>query len=142
MTGEWWPAILAFVGAAVGSGASFYAARRDTQSQAAAAADDLRQRERASAREEWGRRFTAALADLNSDDSFRRRELGRVVLVELVSSHLASSEERELAESVLTADARLDVEGDEVDLGRRGMVVDDVIVVEDNGDESPERSRT
>lgn len=141
MTGEWWAAILAFFGAAIGSGASFYAARRDTQAQAAASAQDLTQRERASAREEWGRRFTAALADITAEDSFRRRELGRIVLVELASSDLAAPEERELAESVLTADARLDADGDEVDLGARGMLVDDVIVVEDDGDEAPERSR-
>jgi len=142
MTGQWWPAILAFFGAAIGSGATFYAARRDTQAQSEAAAKDLTQRERASAREEWGRRFTAALADINDQDSFRRRELGRVVLVELATSDLATPEERELADSVLMADARLDGEGDEVALARPGMVVDDIDVVEDDGDEAPERSRS
>jgi len=142
MTGEWWTGILAFLGAAIGSGATFYAARRDTQAQSEAAAQDLTQRERASAREEWGRRFTAALADINAQDSFRRRELGRVVLVELATSDLASTEERDLADSVLMADARLDGEGDEIALGRPGMVVDDVDVVEDDGDEAPERSRS
>ncbi|KRE41907.1 hypothetical protein ASG74_05325 [Knoellia sp. Soil729] len=136
MTGEWWPAILAFVGAAVGSGASFYAARRDTQAQASAAADDLHQRERASAREEWGRRFTAALADLNSDDSFRRRQFGRIVLAALVDSDLTSPEDRQLLEDVLLAHARFDQEGDEVGLGAQGMAVDDVRVVEDDGDEA------
>lgn len=136
MTGEWWPAILAFVGAAVGSGASFYAARRDTQAQADAAADDLIQRERASAREEWGRRFTAALADLNSDDSFRRRHFGRIVLGEMVDSDLTSPEDRRLLEDILLAHARFDQEGDEAGLGAEGLLVDGVRVVEDDGDEA------
>ncbi|MFC7491795.1 MULTISPECIES: hypothetical protein [unclassified Knoellia] len=142
MTGEWWGGILAFIGAAIGSGATFYAARRDTLAQSDAAARDLTQRERAGAREEWGRRFTAALADINAQDSFRRRELGRVVLVELATSDLATTEERDLADSVLVADARLDLERDEVALGRPGMVVDDVDVVEDDGDAASERSRS
>ncbi|KGN31957.1 hypothetical protein N802_19140 [Knoellia sinensis KCTC 19936] len=136
MTGEWWPAILAFVGAAVGSGASFYAARRDTQAEAETAAKDLTQRERASAREEWGRRFTAALADLNSDDSFRRRHFGRIVLGAMVNSDLTSPEDRRLLEDILLAHARFDQEGDEVGLGSEGMLVDDVRVVEDDGDEA------
>lgn len=142
MSGEWWPAILAFVGAAVGSGASFYAARRDTQAQADAAARDLTQRERASAREEWGRRFTTALADLDADDSFRRRHFGRIVLGAMVNSDLTSPEDRRLLEEVLLAHARFDQEGDEVGLGVEGMLVDGVRVVEDDGDEAPERSRT
>lgn len=137
MTGEWWPAILAFVGAAVGSGASFYAARRDTVAQSEAAARDLTQRERASAREEWGRRFTAALADLNSDNSFRRRQFGRIVLEAMVKSDLTSTEDRTLLDDVLLAHARFDQEGDEVGLGAEGMVVDGVRVVEDDGDEAP-----
>jgi hypothetical protein len=131
MTGEWTAALLAFLGAAVGSGATFWAALRNTRSQ-----------ERASAREEWGRRFTAALDDVTAEDSFRRRELGRVVLVELASSDLATPEERALADAVLLRDARLDVEGDESGLGHPGMLVDDVVVVEDDGDEAPERSRS
>lgn len=131
MTSEWLAPILAFVGAAAGSALSFYAMRRDTQAN-----------EEASAREEWGRRFTAALADITAEDSFRRRELGRIVLVELATSDLATPEERDLADTVLSADARLDIEGDEVALGRPGMIVDDVVVVEDDGDEGPERSRS
>lgn len=131
MTGDWWAAILAFFGAAIGSGATFWAAMRSTGSQ-----------ERASAREEWGRRFTAALDDITAEDSFRRRELGRTVLVELASSALATLEERELADAVLLRDARLDIEGDEGGLGAAGMLVDDVVVVEDDGDEAPERSRS
>ncbi|MFW5474472.1 hypothetical protein ACOCJ5_14280 [Knoellia sp. CPCC 206450] len=141
MTGEWLVAILAFVGAAIGSAASFWAARRDTEAESRAAADDLSQRERASAREEWGRRFTAALADLNSDDSFRRRHFGRIVLGAMVDSDLTSAEDRRLLEEVLLAHARFDQEGDEVGLGAGGMLVDDVEVVEDDGDEPAERSR-
>lgn len=141
MTGEWLAAILAFVGAAVGSAASFWAARRDTEAESRAAAEDLGQRERASAREEWGRRFTAALADLNSDESFRRRHFGRIVLGAMVDSDLTSAEDRRLLEEVLLAHARFDQEGDEVGLGGEGMLVDDVRVVEDDGDEPPERSR-
>ncbi|WP_353950634.1 hypothetical protein V6K52_13460 [Knoellia sp. S7-12] len=136
MTGEWWPAILAFVGAAVGSGASFYAARRDTQAESVAAARDLTQREQASTREEWGRRFTAALADLNSDDSFRRRHFGRIVLGAMVNSDLTSPEDRRLLEDIMLAHARFDQEGDEVGLGAEGMLVDGVRVVEDDGDEA------
>ncbi|CAN7493879.1 hypothetical protein [Knoellia sp. LjRoot47] len=141
MTGEWLAAGLAFVGAAIGSAGSFWAARRDTESEARAAADDLSQRERASAREEWGRRFTAALADLNSDESFRRRHFGRIVLGAMVDSDLTSPEDRQLLEDVLLAHARFDQEGDEVGLGAEGMLVDDVRVVEDDGDEPSERSR-
>lgn len=137
MTGDWWPAILAFLGAAIGSGASFYAARRDTESESEAAAKDLTQRERASSREEWGRRFTTALADLNSDDSFRRRHFGRIVLGAMVNSDLTSPEDRRLLEEVLLAHARFDQEGDEVGLGAEGMLMDDVRVVEDDGDEPP-----
>jgi len=141
MTGEWLAAILAFIGAAIGSAASFWAARRDTEAESRAAADDLSQRERASAREEWGRRFTAALADLNSDESFRRRHFGRIVLGAMVDSDLTSAEDRRLLEEVLLAHARFDEEGDEVGLGAEGMLVDDVRVVEDDGDEPPGRSR-
>jgi hypothetical protein len=136
MTGQWTAALLAFLGAAIGSAASFYAARRDTQSEATAAADDLHQRERASAREEWGRRFTAALADLNSDDSFRRRHFGRIVLGAMVNSDLTSPEDRRLLEDILLAHARFDQEGDEVGLGAEGMLVDGVRVVEDDGEEA------
>lgn len=52
-----------------------------------------RQRESQGRREEWGRRFTAALQAINSDD-LRSRMLGRTLLAELAKSELASAEER------------------------------------------------
>ncbi len=113
--------VLALVGAALGAAGGYLGALRGTS-----------QRERAARREEWGRRFTAALDDVSSE-TFRRRELGRAVLVELASSALASPEERELARVVLDTGARIDARGSDVTAALQpGLTVDDVEFVEDN----------
>lgn len=122
---DWLTPALAFVGGAVGAAASYLGAQRGT-----------RQRESQGRREEWGRRFTAALEDIASD-SFRRRELGRVVLVQLTRSHLATTEERDLARTVLEAGVRLEPDGAEIPPSRELSAVDDVEFVEDDeGDET------
>ena len=135
---EWWTGVLAFVGAGLGGWLSYLASRRDVRQRDQAARRDRGQREELGHLEEWGRRFTAALEDVASD-SFRRRELGRVVLVQLSASDLATPEETRLAEAVLDAGARLDEEGDDVTVRRPGLRVDDVVYVEDNEDEEGDR---
>ena len=135
---EWWTGVLAFVGAGLGGWLSYLASRRDVGQRDQAARRDRGQREELGHLEEWGRRFTAALEDVASD-SFRRRELGRVVLVRLSVSDLATPEETRLAEAVLDAGARLDEEGDDVTVRRPGLRVDDVVYVEDNEDEEGAR---
>lgn len=133
MAGEWLAPVLAFVGGALGAGATYYAARRTWIAQESEARTDTRQREGQGRREEWGRRFTAALDDIASED-FRRRELGRVVLVALSTSRLAEPEEKQLADTVLSAGARLDAEGARLVIVPAGITVDDLVVVEDDGD--------
>lgn len=63
-----------------------------------------RQRERQGRREEWGRRFTAALTAMGGDEE-RARMIGRALLSELSRSEIASEEERRLADYLLQADA-------------------------------------
>lgn len=116
---DWLTPLLAFVGAALGASATWWGMRRETA-----------QQERQGQREEWGRRFTAALADITDSDP-RRREIGRVVLVELAGSALATAEERRLAEQVLDAGARLDDAGDDVTARPAGVLVDELVFVED-----------
>ncbi len=118
---DWVTPVLALVGAAAGASGTYVATQRGT-----------RQRERAGQREEWGRRFTAALDDVASE-TFRRRELGRAVLVRLAQSGLATPEERQLAEAVLDAGARIDAHGSDVTRAVPGLLVDEVEFVEDNG---------
>ncbi len=117
---DWLSPVFALIGAALGAGATYLGTRRGT-----------RQRERAARREEWGRRFTAALDDISSE-TFRRRELGRAVLVELASSALADPEERDLALVVLDVGARIDARGSDVTAALHpGLTVDDVEFVQD-----------
>jgi hypothetical protein len=123
ISGGWVTALLAFLGAAVGAAGAYLAAARG-----------LRQRERQARMEEWGRRFSAALDDVAAD-TFRRRELGRVVLVQLAGSRLADEEERVLARAVLQAGARLDDEGEDVTHTAPGVTVDLLDFVEDTEDE-------
>ena len=54
---DWLTPLLAFVGAALGAGATWWGMRRETT-----------QQDRQGQREEWGRRFTAALADITDSD--------------------------------------------------------------------------
>ncbi len=140
MTGEVLAAGFAFAGAAVGAALTYAATRRDTLARVTESRQDLSQREGQGRREEWGRRFTAALDDVASED-FRRRELGRVVLVALSTSSLATPEDRDLADAVLSAGARIDAEGDRTIIVPAGISVDDVVVVEDDGDDEEGSSR-
>lgn len=135
---QWWTGAVAFVGAGLGGWLSYLASRRDARQRDRAARGDRGQREEQGHLEEWGRRFTAALEGVASG-SFRRRELGRVVLVQLSVSDLATPEETRLAEAVLDAGARLDEEGDDVTVRRPGLTVDEVVYVEDNEDEEGAR---
>lgn len=121
--GGWLAGLLAFLGGAVGAASAYLAAQRGT-----------RQRERQARQEEWGRRFSAALDDVAAE-TFRRRELGRVVLVLLAESRLADEEERLLARAVLQAGARLDDEGEDVTQTAHGVTVDLLDFVEDTEDE-------
>lgn len=120
---DWLTPLLAFVGAALGAGATWWGMRRETA-----------QQDRQGQREEWGRRFTAALADVTDADP-RSREIGRVVLVELAGSALATAEERRLAEHVLDAGARLDDDGDDVTARPAGVLVDELVFVKDTESE-------
>jgi hypothetical protein len=134
---DWLTGVLAFLGAGLGALLSYLAAQRGTAQRDQAALRDRGQREEQGHLEEWGRRFTAALEDIASD-SFRRRELGRVVLVELSRSHLATDEERELAKAVLEAGARLEPDGDVLLSPPRSLTMDDLEFVEDNGGDDEE----
>ena len=136
---SWMTPVLAFAGGGGGAWLSYRAARRDTISRQEGERHDLTQRERQGRREEWGRRFTAALDDIASAE-FRRRELGRAVLVHLSKSPLAGDDERELAGVVLGSSAGIELDGDVLGPTRQGIVVDAVDVVED--DEWTERERS
>ncbi len=121
MTGtELMAGVLAFLGAGLGSYLSFRAAQRST-----------RQQEAQGRREEWGRRFSAAL-DMLADSEDRRQVFGASLLTELAASELASPEERALADALLDQAARV---GDEIDLpaGHPGITLDRSVVVEDDG---------
>ena len=134
---DWWTGVLAFLGAALGAGLSYVASRREVMQREAAARRDRGQRQEQGHLEEWGRRFTAALEDIASD-TFRRRELGRVVLVELSESHLATQEERDLAKVVLDTGARLESDGDVLASPPERLMVDDLEFVEEDGPEDEE----
>ena len=132
---EWWSAGLAFVGAGLGSWVSYLASRRDVAQREQAVAADMSQRVEQSNLEEWGRRFTAALTGVSSE-SPRQRALSRVLLVELGQSDLATDQEKALVLAVLDAGARIDGDGEDVTRFRAGMLVDDVVYVEDTGDDT------
>ena len=122
MPSEWLTALLAFLGAGLGAGLTYAAALRGD-----------RQRDTAARREEWGRRFTAALDDLG-DASARRRRLGQVLLERLASSDLASREERSLARDMLAEAARSTPEGrDLATLLGPDLDLDDIEFVPDTG---------
>ncbi|KGN36835.1 hypothetical protein [Knoellia subterranea] len=134
---EWWSAALAFIGAGVGSLVSYLVARRDIAQREAEARADVGQRVEQGHLEEWGRRFTIALDGVSSE-SPRRRSLSRVLLVELGQSALATDQEKALVLSVLDAGARMDGDGDDVTRFRAGMLVDEVVYVEDTGEDDDE----
>jgi hypothetical protein len=138
MAVDWWTPALAFLGGGGGAWLSYRAARRDTLARQEGERHDLSQRETQGRREEWGRRFTAALDDVASDQ-FRRRELGRAVLVHLSGSELATGEEGDLAKVVLETGARLEDDGDLLVDPPEGVTMDDLIVEEDDGREDRNR---
>lgn len=125
--------VLALLGGAVGAWLSFRAALRSTA-----------QQERAGRREEWGRRFTAAL-DMVADPGTRRQVMGHALLQQLVRSELASDEEKRLAEAMVYASSRagrhadlltlvgpLPASVDEMDELMDDETVDALVVVEDD----------
>ena len=111
--------LLAFGGAVVGSAVGYAAARGAAKVERAARA-----------REEWGRRFTAALEAATSADG-RGRAVGRALLVELMRSALASEQDRREASAVLQATA-VDVPDARLRLVSPDQL-NEVEVVEDTG---------
>src|SRR4051812_39440530 len=113
--------LLAFFGAGFGSALAFWATRGATRTE-----------REARRREEWGRRFTAALTAVTAPDPVTRIA-GRALLRELLGSELASPDDRKAAESVLAALATHD--------GRHRPIavppgdLDDVDIVQENGDD-------
>jgi hypothetical protein len=94
--------VLAFIGAGVGSALAYLGTRRAIEVERTARR-----------REEWGRRFTAALQAVASSEP-RRRGIGRDLLVVLMSSEMASEEDRRQAAAVLDAAATLDRRGSDL----------------------------
>lgn len=130
MATDWATPILAFVGGGVGAALTYAAAVRGD-----------RQRESASRREEWGRRFTAALGDLGDDD-LRRRRLGQELLERLASSSLASAEERLLAREMLAEAASYTPDGGDLQ-SLLGTDLDAITFLADNeGEPSAARETT
>ena len=123
---EWTVGLLSFLGAGIGASLSYLAAVRGSQ-----------QREGQSRREEWGRRFTAALADLGDPDP-RRRQLGQVLLGRLATSGLASDEERVLADELLEEAALFPSHGQDLRLLGESMDLDEITFIEETGDGPPE----
>ncbi len=91
--GDWLAPVLSFVGGALGAWLAF-AGRRASTKQAEAAAR----------REEWGRRFSQALA-LIADEHPRQRQIGRALLAQLLNSDLATSDDRKAADRIIALDA-------------------------------------
>jgi len=116
-------AALAFAGAALGSAVGYRATLGATRVER-----DARRRE------EWGRRFTAALTAVTSSD-LRQVDLGQALLMELVRSDLATDEDRREARAVLEVIAT----------HRAGVdlrlvppeALDSAVLVEDNGVDEP-----
>jgi hypothetical protein len=122
--------VLAFLGAGIGSVLAYVGTRGATRAE-----------REASRREEWGRRFTAALEAITSSDS-RRRATGRALLVELMHSELATDDDRKAAAAVLEAAATHHAGGDlRLMLGTGNL--DDVQIVRDTGgsQDSAEKER-
>lgn len=126
---DWVTPVLAFFGAGLGSVAAYTAARKAT-----------RQLDTQGRREEWGCRFTAALGYLSDPDP-RNRGLGRVILARMSRSELASEEEKQLADEVLTADVLYGAGGTSLKAATAGDSMDEFEFefVEDNEDSEGER---
>ena len=117
-------AILAFAGAAFGSAVGYRATLGATRVER-----DARRRE------EWGRRFTAALTAVTASD-VRQADLGQALLMELVRSDLATDEDRREARAVLEVIAT-HRGGVDLRLVVPAEALDSAIVVEENGGEEP-----
>jgi hypothetical protein len=116
-------AVLAFAGAALGSAVGYRAALGATKVER-----DARRRE------EWGRRFTAALTAVTSADQ-RQVDLGQALLMELVRSDQATDEDRREARAVLEVIA---THRAGVDLRLVSPeALDAAVLVEDNGVDEP-----
>ena len=115
-------AVLAFAGAALGAALGYRASIGAT-----------RVEREARRREEWGRRFTAALEAATSVDA-RARAAGRSLLVELIGSAVATDEDRREAAAVLEATA-VDVHDARLRLVPPDQL-NDVDVVEHTGGEA------
>ncbi|HZC51170.1 MAG TPA: hypothetical protein VE441_01545 [Mycobacterium sp.] len=122
---EWVSPVLSFAGAACGAGLSYVAVRSDTH-----------QRETQGRREEWGRRFTAAL-DAAGQAEPQRRLLGLLLLEKLAHSSLATDEERQLVDELLTDAARYDPARADLRLMRPGPELDALRLVEEDGHSEP-----
>lgn len=133
MAGEWGGAVLAFVGAGIGSAVTYAAAIRQTRAGERASRQDIGQRREQARHEEWGRRFTHALDGIGSEDA-RRRATARVLLVHL-AKHGGDALEKELALAVLEAGALLEKDGDLLDRVRPGALMDNVRFEEDTEEE-------
>lgn len=90
---------LAPVGTVVGAVLAYFGARAGVLVNREATG----QRERAARREEWGRRFATALEYLG-DERSSMRMVGHTMLVQLLRSNLASSDDRDLGQQVIAAD--------------------------------------
>jgi hypothetical protein len=118
---DWASPALSFIGGGLGASLAYIAARSGT-----------RQDETQGRREEWGRRFTAAIEALAADEH-RKRALGRVLLVELLRSSLAGEDDRAIATGVLDADATYDrATGGDLRMIVPGSELDDTRVLQDD----------
>jgi hypothetical protein len=120
MTSEVVVGVFSFLGAGIGSVLAYLGTRSATRAERTA-----------SRREEWGRRFTAALQALTSEDA-RRRATGRALLVALMRSELATEDDRREAAAVLEAAATHDLRGD-LRMAPPAGDLDDVEIVRENG---------
>lgn len=119
-------AILAFAGAALGSAVGYRAARGATRVER-----DARRRE------EWGRRFTAALTAVTSSEPTQVAS-GHALLLQLIRSDQATEEDRREARAVLEVIATHRA-GVDLRLVVPPEALDSAVLVEDNGvDEPPE----
>jgi hypothetical protein len=117
-------AILAFAGAALGSAVGYRAALGATKVER-----DARRRE------EWGRRFTAALTAVTASHP-RQVATGHALLRQLLRSDLATEEDRNEARAVLEVVATQQGFGD-LRLVVPPEHLDEAEIVEDNGIEEP-----
>jgi hypothetical protein len=115
-------AVLAFAGAALGSAVGYRATAGATKVE-----------REARRREEWGRRFTAALTAVTSSEP-RQVDTGQALLVQLVQSDLATDEDRQEARAVLEVIAT-HRSGVDLHLVLPAEALSSAVLVEDTGDQ-------